>query len=207
MIGFLEFRKKLSLLLVILIMAMTSCSDKKFTAAPINAQQQAGHFDPIPDLPFEFEYPPEWGLVSINRTYEELGNVGLILVDPRTPTPDPSIRNLEVTSYGFIALWNYYPTTNLSADVDSMVSGRALTSRFELQNDYWITLSGYPARVVEYVVNPTLTGYDTQMFEKRVFVYAQENIFEIYFITPQNERGGEFEKGYERLMERLKIIP
>ena len=200
------FEKGVVSLNVFLLMVCVACSPTR--SSTIETLHTPGHFSPLADLPFEFDYPVEWGDYQINSVYQDEGSIGIILFDPKGPTPDPKIRNSHQSRGGTVAIWKYEYVRS-DALVENVVETRSHGSDFELLNRYTVDIGPYSGTVLEYKQQPDYTMVHVLTFLRETYVYDfdRDQWYLISLEIPYEEREGAFEKGYDLLLESLKINP
>lgn len=73
---------------------------------------------------------------------------------------------------------------------------------------YQMNFHGFMAQVLEYQYDYSGNGESSSMgFDRNVIFQVGNKMYWIMSQIPENERGGDFEKGYEYLLKSMKIIP
>jgi len=61
-------------------------------------------------------------------------------------------------------------------------------------DEYTIAIDGFGARVIEHQIQmPEI--HTSLMFERRIYFFAENEIYAIFFEVAEKERGGDFEQG------------
>lgn len=176
--------------------------------APVDAIGYT-HFTPskTSKIRLEFDYPQNWIFAEHS---DAAGLPHIFLGDARflslaTPAPDdyhPTSHDL-----GSISIW-IFPTKP-----GETVESRAETQKQIYRDAWWATflydyklpIDGYGARVIEHHVQvPEIDA--SLMFERRIYFYAGNEIYEITFEVAEKDRGGDFELGYDFFFRSLKVL-
>lgn len=157
----------------------------------------------------EFDYPSNWYFREGEKPYTE-GHT-IFLSDPlilTLPTKDPNASGHELENYGNIYIWiGPLPTNQTLEDLVQEQKENVLSSNVNIRNllaDYTIKIDGHPAYVVEILNNADV--HTSTMFDKTIYFVVKNLFYRINFSVSVDERGGEFEKGYEYFFNSLKIV-
>jgi hypothetical protein len=72
-------------------------------------------------------------------------------------------------------------------------------------NDYELAVDGYGARVIEHQTQePEIST--SPMFERRIYFFAGNKIYQIVFQVAEKDRGGDFEQGFDYFLSSLEIM-
>ena len=161
------------------------------------------------DTHLEFDYPSSWTFSEDNR-----GTVSreIVLADPRfltLPTPDYRIPDQIILSdYGSVLI-RISPISEgetSNSTVASLKQNYQTTNGITAINDYRLTIDGYTASVLEYLIDDK-ESYTSIMFIRRIYFVLNDQMYQIRFRVSDKERGGEFEQGYEYFFDSLRILP
>lgn len=165
--------------------------------------QEYTHYTPSEafKIHLEFEYPSYW---LLQENIDEI-----VLRDPRyltLPTPSDDFHPTP-NDLGSIYIWvmpsepGQTPDTELASHRKSYSDNH----RMKILGDYKITLDGSDASVLEYQVDDPETS-PSLMFYKRIYFMVNGQVHEIIFSISVNDRGGQFEQGFEHLINTLKVV-
>lgn len=178
-----------------------------FTPAPLYI-----HYTPPKgsEVHLEFDYPGYWYFSEGNYPYTE--GYSIFLSDPlilTLPTRDPKISNDIPSNHGQIYVW-----------IEPLEAGQRLSNIVDVYRSgvqeslhYIVLIRDYPTRIdkqdayVFEIFNDTPEMYTTTMFERIIFFIIEDKVYSLDFVVSMDERGGEFEKGYEYFLNSLMIIP
>jgi hypothetical protein len=170
------------------------------------------HYTPLEEnnVHLEFDYPSYWYLKEGKNPYYE--QYTIFLSDPlilTMPTRDPNQSHGNPGSYGRIYIWIQPLPSNqtieglVSEHKESMLDN---TNSMTLLHDYPIKINGYDAYIFESLIDIP-EAYSSVMFSRIIFFILEGQLYRIDLFVSVNERGGEFEKGYEYFFNSLKIVP
>lgn len=205
-------KKQQILLFILILVAISGCDAAPLTAvipnaSPANIHQYAHYIPPKEfNIYLEFEYPDNW---ILKEQIDEIGFVTISFGDPQfllLPTstdlhPIPSDLGSVII---FIIPEEYSQTPQ--SQIDQLKQDYSNTNRITILRDYQIKIDGYIASVLEYQTDDKETSPST-MFNRRTYFTLENKLYEIYFQVAEKDRGKEFEKGYEYLINSLKIAP
>jgi hypothetical protein len=170
------------------------------------------HYTPPGELNIhlEFDYPSDWVLIETIE-YASVDTTIVSLVDARSnalKTPAPLDEPLPPDDFGTVSITveplepGHTPELEILTwkETYSGMSGRTVLS------DYKTTIDGYEASVLEYQMEPTPEGYPSLMFVRRTVFAINEQLYTIFLVIAEKDRGGEFEQGYEYFFDSLKIV-
>ena len=156
------------------------------------------------NIHLEFDYPSTW---SFFQNWDDPNFIILNFGDPR-------FRSLPTTYYtptdfGTIDIWisPVEPGQTSFTELEADKQGYMGEPRHQVITDYMITIDGYDAGVLEYTIGPTEEDYPSVMFNKRIILVVNDQLYEILFRVAEHDRGGEFEQGFEYFFNSLKIVP
>lgn len=161
------------------------------------------------DIYLEFDYPSSWGLG------EKLGQsrINIALYEPRyitLPTPFPGDSHPPLNDFGVISV-RVFPVASVQSFEQYYTEATTTTGRQHFVTtlaNYQSTVDGQNTLVFEYTIdknNPEI--YSSEMFVRDIFFTANELIYQIRFVIAIQDRGNQFEQGYEHLIKSLKINP
>lgn len=166
------------------------------------------HYTPIhPKVPLEFDYPSDW----IFNEEQWAEGIDILLADPRYlthPTPDLNIPHSGITDFGSVHIWirPLEPGQTLgSLFKDRKEVGKSYI-RGEFLREYQIEVDGYQALVLEFS-NEEPEMYASVMLWRIILLVVNDQSIRIDYMVSTNERGGEFEQGYEYFFNSLQIVP
>lgn len=158
----------------------------------------------------EFDYPSYWYFKEGKYPYTE--GYSIFLSDPlilTAPTKDPNHSHHEPDSYGRIYIW-IQPLPNNQALEGLVQEEKELVqrniNRMTLLANYTVNVDGDIAYVLE-ILNNAPEVHITVMFDRTIYFVVEDLFYRINFAVSVDERGGEFEKGYEYFINSLKIAP
>ena len=170
------------------------------------------HFNQKHNVHLEFDYPSSWLLYERG----EFSNIDSIcLDDPRfetLSTPSPPNYHPTPNNYGFICIW----ITEVESGHESETEVEALKKnynleierlRFTILDSYELIIAEQKSSVLEYYDNEPMEGYYALMFNRRIFFIVDNQMYQIFFSVAEEERGGEFEQGYEYFLSSLNVTP
>lgn len=171
------------------------------------------HYTPseTSNIHLEFDYPGSW--VFSEEKIQDTDILVVGLGDPRlltVPTRAPDEPHGTPSDFGRISIWIQPVNNNETLDilVDMYKQGHSNVSWIKPLNEYQITIDGYDAQVLDYQIEPSDdNGYISLMFERNIFFTIKDQMYQITFTVAEQERGGEFEKGYEYFLNSLKVVP
>jgi hypothetical protein len=171
------------------------------------------HYAPseITNVYLEFDYPRHWFFSEEKIRGTE--NISIGLGDPRllnVPTRAPNEPHGTPSDFGRVYIWikPIKPGQSLDIIVEPHKQGYSSASWITPTNEYEITVDGIDAIVFEYQVEPIDdNGFTSLMFERNIFFVAKNQLYQITFLVSENERGGEFEQGYEYFFKSIRITP
>lgn len=156
----------------------------------------------------EFDYPISWYFAE---HIDEVGDQSISLLDHRfltLPTPSPdSNHHPTPNDYGSIHIWIIQSKPGRTVESETEDQKTRLRNAWwaTFLKDYKIALDGFGARVIEHHIQvPEI--HTSLMFERAIYFFAENEIYEIRFTIAEKDRGGEFEQGYEIFIDSLKII-
>lgn len=169
------------------------------------------HYVPsnIPNVHLEFDYPGSWYFNAEKMPYTD--TIVIYLADPRVltvPTRAPDEPHGVPSDVGNIEIW--IDPIKLNQTLDSLIDEQkrinSTTRGLTLLNDYPIEIDGYDGYVLETLIDfPDL--YTSVMFTRRIFFIAYDQVYTIDVAIAKQDRGGEFEQGYDYFFKSLKIVP
>ena len=168
------------------------------------------HFAPSEKskIHLEFDYPTSW--VFCEQVYE-FGDSTIFLQDPRfldVPTPSPDDYHPAPTDLGsiFISIIPSKPGRTVESETEDEKQRYREVGWATFLKDYKVAIDGFGARVIEHQIQvPEI--HTSEMFERSIYFFAQNEIYRIVFEVAEKERGGKFEQGYEYFFNSLKIMP
>lgn len=158
----------------------------------------------------EFDYPGYWYFNEGKYPYTEVYSI--FLSDPlilTVPTKDPNSSNDIPSNYGriYVRIEPIKDGQTLSDLVNAYRNGvQEALHYIVLIREYPIMVDGQDAYAFE-IYNDTPEMYSSNMFERTTFFVVEDRNYSIDFVISVDERGGEFEKGYEYFINSLRIIP
>jgi len=160
------------------------------------------------NIHLEFNYPSSWTFG------EEIQDADFMIIgfgDPRFRTlPAPSSDDFHPTpnDFGRVSIWITPSELSQSPDaqLESLKQSYNETSWMTVLDSYKTMIDGYEASALEYQIKPA-EDYTSLMFNRRILFMVKDQIYEIYFIVAEKDRGSEFEQGYEYFFNSLKIVP
>lgn len=161
-------------------------------------------------IQMEFDYPREW----IFRDENGINNFGLYqiyLMDPQylyVPTYDPHDIYITPTDFGAITITSQ--TINKGRTVDTLFDeykNSSINTPFvKFVDEYKTQVDGNDALVLECQIEPYPdNGYSSTMFSRTIFFGNKDQLYEIIFEVSVKDRGGDFEKGYDHLIDSIKF--
>ncbi len=170
------------------------------------------HYTPSKEINvhLEFDYPSYWYFNEDKYPYTD--GYSIFLSDPlmlTAPSREPNQPHGNPSSYGSVYIWIEPLETGqtLSDIVARYRDGvQKALHHIVLIRNYPIKIDGLGAHAFE-TLNDTPEMYTSTMFERTIFFVVDGAICRIDFAISVNERGGEFEKGYEYFLNSLKIGP
>ena len=167
------------------------------------------HYKPSQEssVHLEFDYPGSWTF-SEDMQYANLVMI-IALGDPRFRTLPTFPDSYSPSDFGSVIIWisPAKPNQTSFTELDVVRQGYLREPRYYVISDYIVTIDGYDAGVLEYTIEPTAEDYPSVMFNKRILVVVNDQLYVILFTVAEKERGGEFEKGFEYFLNSLKIVP
>lgn len=201
----------------LLIFFLSGCGLLKFStpSAPQTSTPLPPYIHYVPseglDIRLEFDYPSSWTFGEDKMQDLDFMTIGL--GDPRfstlpTPPSDPDYLYRTPSDFGSITIWVFPAKPNQTPDseLENLKRAYAEESMITLLSDYKITIDGYDAYVLEYQLNDP-ENYTSLMFARRIFLVVDNQFYEIYYNVAVNDRGGDFEQGYEYFFNSLRITP
>ncbi|HEX2997036.1 MAG TPA: hypothetical protein VHP14_19600 [Anaerolineales bacterium] len=169
------------------------------------------HYTPskIANVHLEFDYPGSWYSHDEKMPYTD--TIVIYLADPRVltvPTRTPDEPHGVPSDFGNIEIWIDPIKPNQTRDslVEEQKRINSSTWGLTLLNDYPIEIDGHDGHVLETLIDfPDL--YTSVMFTRRIFFIAYDQVYTIDFAVAKQDRGGEFEQGYDYFFKSLKIVP
>jgi hypothetical protein len=191
---------------------LTSTPTSQLPTAVIPSSQSPPyiHYTPseLVNIHLEFDYPSWWVASEARRNS---GSMTVVFYDPRfltLPTPSPEEFHPTPSDFGRVSVMAIPISVEQSLEklVGSHRQRYVGAHYITALNDYEIKIDGYNAMVFEDQIDyPEL--YTSLMFERNIFFATEDLLYQIMFSIAENERGGEFEKGYEYFFNSLKIVP
>lgn len=167
------------------------------------------HFAPSEGskIRLEFDYPTSW--IFSRQIYSE--NPRIFLGDPRIlylPTPSPDSFHPAPHDYGsiFIRIIESKPGRTVESETEDQKQRYRGVGWANFLKEYKVAIDGFGARVIEHQIQKPDT-HTSVMFERRIYFFAENEIYSIIFEIAEKERCGEFEQGYEYFFKSLKIVP
>lgn len=166
------------------------------------------HYFPPEDLGInlEFDYPSSWVIEEI-RTYMDLNIRIISLFDPRSDavqTPQLySSHPLTPNNFGYVSIV-VSPLETRDNVMETLKQNCNDLNSAKLLGDYKIQIDGHDASVLECHID---LAESPPIFERRIFFTIDDQLYEITYYTEENERGGEFEQGYDYFFNSIKIVP
>jgi hypothetical protein len=161
------------------------------------------HFAPSEGfkIHLKFEYPSYWWL---QENIDEIA-----LRDPRFLTLPTPFDDMHPTpnDLGSVYIWIMPSEPGQTPDTELASHKQAYseTHWMKILKDYKITIDGSDASVLEYQVDDSETS-PSLMFYRRMYFMVNKQVYEIIFSISENDRGGEFEQGFEHLINTLKVV-
>jgi hypothetical protein len=158
-------------------------------------------------LRLEFEYSNTW---IFSEHIDEAGIQSIFLGDARflsLATPTPPDYHPTPNDYGSIYIWIIptKPGDTVESEVEMQKQIYRDSWWAEFLKDYKVAIDGFGARVIEH--NTQIPESSTSlMFERRIYFFAENEIYEIIFEIANKDRGNEFEQQYEYFFKSLKVI-
>lgn len=177
-----------------------------FTSAPPYI-----HYTPPQESNYHlvFDYPGYWRFQEGKYPYAE--GHSIFLSDPlilTVPTKDLNYSGHELDSYGSVYIWIEPLPANQTLEgivqkqKENILGGNVNTRA--LLADYAVKIDGYAAYVIEILNNADV--HTSTMFDRTLYFVVEDLFYRINFSVSVDERGGEFEKGYEYFINSLKIV-
>lgn len=174
--------------------------------------------------PYLHYTPPETSTVHLKFDYlsswifneKKIENTDIVLIslgDPQlltVPTPGLNESHRVPSDFGRIRIWIEPVESNQTLEVltESHKQGYDNASWIKPINIYGLKINEVDAIAFEYQVEPSDgNGFSSLMFERNIFFVAKNQLYQITFLVSENERGGEFEQGYEYFFKSIRITP
>jgi hypothetical protein len=157
----------------------------------------AEYFHYSPSEVFEYmniklDYPSSWLLEEVTI----YPGVDLVtIVDPETAE-----AMIAISAYPI----EVGQTPDTKAELFAQRSSRTITVK--LLGKYEVNLKDRSGFVVETQFGP-IDNFSEVMYGKTLFFSIGDNMYEINLTLVNEDRGGDFEKGYEYLLNSIEIIP
>ena len=157
----------------------------------------------------EFDYPGYWYFNEGKSQYTE--DFDIFLGDPRlltVPTRAPDEPHGTPSDFGSVDIWirPVKPGQTLDSLVEEQKRIDSTARPITPLQDYPIEIDGHDAYVLDILIDSP-EEYTSVMFNRRIFFIVYDQIYTIDFTVAEQERGGEFEQGYDYFFESLKIVP
>lgn len=203
----------LTLLGTVIAPILPSCGSTISTPIPSPSPSYT-HYAPSKEsnIYLEFDYPSSWIISEERRQYTDLTIIGL--GEPQlleVPTRAPDEAHGTPSDFGRISIW--IQPIRFDQTIDTLIEpykqGHSGASWITALNEYKVEMGGHDVIVLEYQIKPLYeyNGYTSLMFERDMFFVVNNQMYQIAFIVAENDRGGEFEQGYEYFIKSLKIVP
>ena len=159
------------------------------------------------ELRLEFEYPNTW---IFSEHVSETGSQSIFLGDARfqtLATPAPDDYHPTPNDFGNVFIWimSAGPGETVESKAEDQKTSYRNIGWATFLNDYNVAIDGFGARVIEHQIQMPDT-HTSQMFERRIYFFAENEIYAIFFTIAEKDRGGEFEQGYEYFFNSLKVV-
>ncbi len=157
----------------------------------------------------EFDYPGYWYFNDEKMPYIE--GFDIFLGDPRVltvPTRAPDEPHGTPSDFGSVDIWirPVKPGQTLDSLIEEQKRNDSTAHPITPLDDYPIEIDGHNAYVLEvFIDDPDV--YTSVMFYKRIVFIVYDQVYTINFTIAKQERGGEFEQGYEYFFNSLTISP
>jgi hypothetical protein len=205
------------LLIICITIMLSGCSDSISSILETNATPTSTSpylfYSPSQSsvIRLEFEYPNNWNFHGETEVqYSGMYVIGLddaSSLQRGTQTPNES-NNTSIED-NHISIW-IGPITEqrtLETIIESYKSGHDDPRWAKLLNEYQIDINDVDAQVIEYQIEPFAeSGLNSTVFEKDIFFEFNNYIYEIFFQVAWNEKGGDFEQGFDHFLNSLKLI-
>lgn len=169
------------------------------------------HYTPLREnnVHLEFDYPSYWYFNESKNPYYDQYTISLS--DPLVltlPTNDPNDSGHELENYGSIYIWIEPLPANQT--LESLVQDEkedllgSNVDMITLLASYTVNIDGYTAYVIEILNNADV--HTSTKFDRTIYFVVKDQFYRINFSISVDERGGEFEKGYEYFFNSLEIV-
>jgi hypothetical protein len=160
------------------------------------------------DFDIEFDYPNSWWL---QEHTDEIAMESVFLGDPRfltLPTPSYETHHPIPNDFGSVYIWvmSQRHAQNPNTELEEHRESYNNTHWMKVLDSYTTNIDGYYATVLEYQIEPFDNGYTDLMFGKRIYFMVKRQVYEIIFTVADKDRGGDFEEGFDYLLNSIKII-
>jgi len=183
----------LRVVFTVIFITLLACQDIDIKST--NADKEHLHYSPSGNfeyLDIEFDYPNSWILKEVAK----YPGVDLVtLVDPETED--------AMISIGVYLIENGQ-TAEMKAKLFAQRSSEAITVK--ISREYESSLKGHKCFVVETQFGP-IDDFSKLMYGKTLFFSIEDKIYDINLRLANEDRDGDFEKGYEYLLKSIRIVP
>lgn len=210
-----NIKKHLILLFTFILFGIPSCRVSSVSRTPpiiTTPIIESQYADYIPSKEFnihiEFKYPSNWILID---GIDDIGFVTISLGDPQYLTlPTNTVDTLhpipsDLGNVNILIVPSEYSQTPES-QIDLLKQGYSNINRITILRDYQIEIDRHIASVFEYLTDDKETS-PSIMFNKRIYFMVEDKLYEIYLSVAEKDRGKEFEKGFDYLLNSIKIVP